>query len=165
MTTLIDVLALALELVLSTTLLVAAGQKIFDGAGWRAARLEVIEHMPGVIWNAVPAVEAAVAIALGVGLRPLAGAAATALFITFGLVLSVAYRNGARGDCNCFGSVLPTKIGPIATMRATALALAALVLVLVGDPSMPGHPLALAIPLAAAAVTSVFASLRPLLSS
>jgi len=160
-----DVIAVAFEIVLSTTLLVAASQKIFDGAGWRATRLEVIEHMPAAIWNAVPAVEGTVGIALGVGLRPFAGAAATALFIAFGLVLSVAYRNGARGECNCFGTVLPTNIGPIAILRTTALALASLVLVVSADPSMPGHPLALAIPLALAAVIAVFSSLRPLVSS
>lgn len=157
--------AVLTEMILSTALLIAASQKVFGASSWRAARLEIMEQIPVAAWSAVPMVEAVVAVALGVGVRPFAGVAAGMLFTAFSLVLIVAYRNGSRADCNCFGGLVPMKIGPAALGRAATFAVASLALVVVGDPSTAAHPMALAIPLVATALVTLFSTVRTLVTS
>jgi uncharacterized membrane protein YphA (DoxX/SURF4 family) len=158
------VIALALELALASTLLIAASQKALAADAWKMARFDLGIHLPDVVWRALPIGEAIVGIALGIGVRPWAGAAAMVLFALFGIVLTVAFRAGVRTDCNCFGRFLPTKVGPVAIGRAFVLALASIVLVLIGDSAEHVHPLSLVLPVTATAIASLYSSVRPLLS-
>jgi uncharacterized membrane protein YphA (DoxX/SURF4 family) len=161
----VTLLALVVELVLASTLLIAASQKALAADAWNAARSDLGIDLPYAVWRALPVGEAVVGIALGIGLRPWAGAAALVLFASFGVVLTIAFRAGVRTDCNCFGRFLPTKVGPVAIGRAFVLALASVVLVLIANEAEPGHPLGLVVPVTAAAIASLYSSVRPLLSN
>ena len=116
------VLTIGLETLLASALLVAASQKLLELTAWRTARLQMAPALPGWAWQSVPFGELLVGVGLAIGFRPWASASAAALFAAFAIVLAIAYRNGVRSDCNCFGAVLPTKVGPVAIMRAMALA-------------------------------------------
>ena len=159
-----ETVALGLELVLSAILLVAASEKLLTAAAWQSARAAIMDRAPTMVWNAVPGAEIATAIALGVGVRPLAGVAALALFVCFTVVLVIAYRRGVRHDCNCFGALMPMRIGIPAIARAAGLGIAALSLIALGNPGAPLHPIGLAVPAAVAAGVSVFSSVRVLAS-
>jgi len=116
------------------------------------------------LWRSLPFVETLVGVGLAIGFRPWAGVAAVALFGMFGIVLAIAYRNGVRADCNCFGAFLPTKVGPVAIGRAIALALMSVALVRIGDPAAATGALALSVPLTVTALVSLYGTLRPMLS-
>jgi len=66
----------------------------------------------------VPALEVIGAALLVAGLRPFDWLFSGALSTAFTAVLAVAYARGARGDCGCFGTLLPMSIGPLAIVRA-----------------------------------------------
>ena len=157
-------LAVVLELFLASALLVAASQKLLEAEAWRASRVDIAPGIPATLWRALPFVETVVGVGLAIGFRPWAGVAAIALFGMFGIVLSIAYRNGVRTDCNCFGAFLPTKVGPVAIGRSIALALTSVALVRIGDPASASRALALSVPLTVTALVSLYGSLRPILS-
>lgn len=157
-------LSLGLETILASALLVAASQKFLEFTAWRGARVQIAPALPRWLWQALPGAELLVGVGLAIGYRPWAAAAAVALFGAFALVLAFAYRNGVRSDCNCFGAVLPTKVGPVAIARATALAAASVLLLAIAEPLQPVHLLGVSVPLAVAAVVALYGAVRPLLS-
>jgi uncharacterized membrane protein YphA (DoxX/SURF4 family) len=156
--------AVVLELFLASSLLVAASQKLLQTEAWRASRVDIAPDIPVTLWRSLPFVETLVGVGLAIGFRPWAGVAAVALFGMFGIVLAIAYRNGVRADCNCFGAFLPTKVGPVAIGRAIALALMSVALVRIGDPAAATGALALSVPLTVTALVSLYGTLRPMLS-
>lgn len=114
-----DVLEIALALVVST----AAVSKLIDYPRWRQNlgqyRMSWIDSR--AVAASVPFLELAIGILLILGVEPLAGAAAMCLFAAFAIVLALAYGRGARGNCDCFGDLLPSTISRAAIIRAGLL--------------------------------------------
>jgi hypothetical protein len=151
-----------LEIGIAALLLVAGVSKLLDLALWRRALwgygFRWLRWRPLVAL--VPAAELTVGFAVALRVS-LALHAAAALFAVFAVVLTVAYLRGARGACNCLGSVLPASIGPAAIARATALAAVALVAGAMVDPGL--QPLSeLAVSACCAAALLVVGELRTL---
>lgn len=157
-------LVLVVELALATVLFLAAAQKFLEFSGWRMARRDIADSLPNVVWMMVPFLETSIGLALSVGARPWAGVSATALFTAFSIVLFSAYRRGVRTDCNCFGAILPAKVGPIAIGRGITLAALALGTVVAGSSSEGMRPLAVSVPLTAAAVATLYTAILPFAS-
>lgn len=151
----------ALEVVVAAALFVAAAGKLLAWSTWQDARHELRLGVPGPLWASLPPVELACGAALALGLRPWAAVAALVLFAGFAGALTVSYRHGFRGECNCLGTLFPAHVGPGTIARALVLALAASAILLFGDASQAVHPLGLAVSSALAALTILAGAVRP----
>jgi len=80
------------------------------------------ERTRSFIARVVPWIELSVAAVVLVGAQWGSFATATAIYAGFGLVLFIAWRRGASGDCGCLGDIQGA-IGASAVLRALALAL------------------------------------------
>jgi hypothetical protein len=123
------VLSVALSLALALVLLVSAGTKLASGpAGPAALATYGIrgEPLASVVWAALGAVEAGLAVCLAAGAESAAWATA-ALFTLFTAAQAVVLLQGRGGaPCACFGS--KGRIGRASIGRAALLAAAAAVL-------------------------------------
>lgn len=153
-------IAITLELMLASALLVAAFGKFTAWGRWREARTELRLDVPAPLWTALPFLEMGVGTGLALGLRPFTAPAALLLFVVFAVALAVSYRRGARGECNCLGALLPTQVGPWAILRALGLALIAAALVFAGPTTSSIHPVGLAGAVVLAAVVILVGSVR-----
>ncbi len=112
-----------LDIGLAGLLFVAGAGKLLDLEAWRGALwgygIGWMRWRPLVL--VLPLTELAIGLGVALG-RRIGEFSAVALFLAFAVVLAVAYRGGARGACDCFGSVLPSAIGPAAIARALTLA-------------------------------------------
>ena len=153
-------LIIALDLVVAAALFVAGAGKLFAWSSWQDARHELRLGVPRLLWASLPLVELACGAALSLGLRPWGALAALVLFIGFAGALTVSYRRGARGECNCLGTLFQARVGPGTIGRALVLALATTVILVLGDASQPLHPLGLAVSSALAAVTVLAGTVR-----
>jgi len=123
------VLAVALSLALALVLLVSAGLKLAAGPDGRAALASYgirDESLASVVWAALGAIEAGLAVGLIAGAEGAAWATA-ALFTVFCAAQGVALVQGRGGaPCGCFGA--KGRIGRASVGRAALLAVAAAVL-------------------------------------
>jgi len=123
------VLAVALSLALALVLLVSAGMKLAAGPEGRAALASYgirDESLASVVWAALGAIEAGLAVGLIAGAEGAAWATA-ALFTVFCAAQGVALVQGRGGaPCGCFGA--KGRIGRASVGRAALLAVAAAVL-------------------------------------
>jgi hypothetical protein len=114
------------RLLLALVLVGAAGSKLLGGADARLALGTFGLSRPrprAAVWAALVALELALAAALVAGVT-WAPAAAAALFGVFAAALAAALAQGRRGaPCACFGR--SSRVGPLAAVRAGALAVAA----------------------------------------
>lgn len=140
-----------LEILLAVVLMIAAVGKIVDGARWRRSlsgyRVRWIDV--GAVAALVPMAELVTAVILLLGVEPVAAIAASVLFVSFAAVLGLAYLRGARGNCDCFGELLPSSISPGAVLRA--LTLAGVAVAMLG----PWAPAAISIPVRLAFAVTV----------
>ena len=122
-------LAVALSLALALVLLVSAGLKLAAGPDGRAALASYgirDESLASVVWAALGAIEAGLAVGLIAGAEGAAWATA-ALFTVFCAAQGVALVQGRGGaPCGCFGA--KGRIGRASVGRAALLAVAAAVL-------------------------------------
>ena len=122
-------LAVALSLALALVLLVSAGMKLAAGPEGRAALASYgirDESLASVVWAALGAIEAGLAVGLIAGAEGAAWATA-ALFTVFCAAQGVALVQGRGGaPCGCFGA--KGRIGRASVGRAALLAVAAAVL-------------------------------------
>ena len=120
-------LAVALSLALALVLLVSAGMKLAAGPEGRAALASYgirDESLASVVWAALGAIEAGLAVGLIAGAEGAAWATA-ALFTVFCAAQGVALVQGRGGaPCGCFGA--KGRIGRASVGRAALLGLAAL---------------------------------------
>jgi hypothetical protein len=123
------VLAVALSLALALVLLVSAGMKLAAGPDGRAALATYgirDESLASVLWAALGAIEAGLAVGLIAGAEGAAWATA-ALFTVFCAAQGIALVQGRGGaPCGCFGA--KGRIGRASVGRAGLLAVAAAVL-------------------------------------
>jgi peroxiredoxin len=134
------VIVLVARLLLAVVLAIAAVAKL----GRRAETESTLEAfgipagLRGSIAAALPPVELAIAAALlPAASAAYAGIAAVLLFAAFSLAVASALRRGEQVECNCFGSLAPTRIGPWTLVRNLGL-LAVAVLVTAGGFADPG---------------------------
>jgi hypothetical protein len=137
-------------LALGSVLLASAGAKVADPAGTRAALATYgvrSEGLARVLWGALVAVEAALAVAVGAGIDAAAYAAAglLALFCAAQAAALAAGRDGA--PCACFGARGRVSRASLARTALLAVALAVVPLLPRSEPTTEGW---LAIGLAAA---------------
>jgi hypothetical protein len=123
------VLSVTLSLALALVLLVSAGTKLASGPAGRAALATYGirgEPLASVVWAALGALEAGLAVCLAAGAESAAWATA-ALFTLFTAAQAVVLLQGRGGaPCACFGS--KGRIGHASIGRAALLAAAAAVL-------------------------------------
>lgn len=114
-----------LEIALAALLLLTGLEKALAARHWRATlrRYPLWWLDSSVVAWGVPVAEVGTAAALIAGVQPLAGVLASAVFLSFAVVLWGAYRRGARHDCGCWGPRIRARIGPSAITRALALSL------------------------------------------
>ena len=128
-------------LVLGLVLLASAVLKLVDPAGTRAALATYgvrREDLARVLWGALVAVEAALAVAVGAGLDAAAYAAA-GLLALFCVAQAVALATGRGGaPCACFGARGRVSRGSLARTALLASALAIVPLLPRSEPSTEG---------------------------
>jgi hypothetical protein len=120
------VLAVALSLALALVLLVSAGMKLRSGPAGRAALATYgirDENLQSVLWAALGAVEAGLAVCVATGAEAAAWATA-ALFTVFCAAQAVVLMQGRGGaPCGCFGA--KGRVGRASVGRAALLAVVA----------------------------------------
>lgn len=130
-------LATLLAVALAITLVVAAVAKVRDHQRTTADFAALGLPLPSVLARLVPAVEAAVAVALIVA--PGWGAvAAVGLFVLFTALLVSLVRSGQPIACSCFGAVSDEPVSWVEVTRNLVLLAAAAAVVPIDQLTMPG---------------------------
>jgi methylamine dehydrogenase accessory protein MauD len=118
-------LLLAARLALATVFAAAAAGKLLDLDGSRRAaeRFGVPTRLAQPVGTALPCFELALAAALvTVAAAPLAAIAAAGLLLIFSAVVARSLANGESHECNCFGTLYSSRIGPPTLARNVLLA-------------------------------------------
>ena len=122
---------LAIRILLAIVFAVAAAGKLIDGARTRQnlTQFGVPDSLRAILAVALPLTELAIAVALlPAATAPWAGVAATALLVAFTFAVVRVLVRGEVVDCNCFGSLGPSRITRwTAARNAVLLVLAAAV--------------------------------------
>jgi uncharacterized membrane protein YphA (DoxX/SURF4 family) len=127
--------AIALRSALALLFLVAASHKLRDLPRFREA-FSAYEVLPRAVLSAaapmVPALEGALAVALGFGIAtPVAAVAAAALMLAYASAIAANLARGRAGiDCGCMGPAARAPLSPWLVARNLVVAAAAVVVAL-----------------------------------